>query len=265
MAPAIIPCWIKKLNSSQLPADHRHNPALALLITNYERMDFFMTMPQSFDDLYNITDFRYVNTSDTDYHIGFEYSMYMFDQSMDRTVAICGIWYYVNGTNRQCLATTFTLIRYNSTVPTSMELPTITTAETTPTPTTIVTTPGPVVITTTERCNTDGTDTPSTTPLIPPETTTPVLPTGTVTSRASRSLVTGLSLSTSILVLMVVILVLVVAILWVKLHTVSADLRVQKATCNTRSKSNQSEIRINEAVSDSEGERNENSSSDTKL
>ena len=86
--PAIIPCWIKRLNSSQLPADHghRHNPLLVLLITYYEQLELFTTMPQNVDGLYDITDFRYVNTSNTDYHMGFEYSVYMFDQSMNCTV-----------------------------------------------------------------------------------------------------------------------------------------------------------------------------------
>ena len=275
MAPAIIPCWIKKLNLSQLPANHRHNPVLALLITNYERMEFFTTMPQSFDGLYNVTDFGYVNTSDTDYHIGFEYSMYMFDQSMDRTVAICGIRYYADDTNRQCLATTFTLIRYNST--SSTEPPTTTTAETTPTvytTTTEATTPD--IITTTEICNQtpDGTDTSTSTPSVPPEMMTPMprareTVTVMLTSpgpQGSRRLVIGLSLSTAILVLLVIILVLVVAILWVKLRTASADLRVQKATSTSHSNPDRSEIRINkEAVSDSKGERSENLSLDTNL
>ena len=284
MAPAIITCWIKKLNLSQLPANHRHNPALALLITklNYEMVKPFTTMPQSFDGLYNVTNFGYVNTSDTDYHIGFEYSVYMFDPSMDRTVAICGIRYYVGGTQSSdtlCLATAFTLIRYNSTatVPPSMEPPTTTTAETTPTeyytPSTEATTPGPDLTTTTECCNQtpDEIDTPTSTTPIPPETTTPMLHAGeTVTlvppgALGSGPLVTVLSSSTAILVLLVVTLVLVVAILWVKLRTVSADLRLQKAMCNTRSKPGQSEIRINEEVSNSEGERNESSSLDTKL
>ena len=282
MVPAIISCWIKKLNLSQLPANHRHNPALALLITklNYETVKPFTTMPESFDGLYNVTNFRYVNTSNTDYHIGFEYSMYMFDPSMDRTVAICGIRYYVAGTrDTLCLATTFTLIRYNSTatVPPSMEPPTTTIAKTTPTeyytPTTEATTPGPDVTTTTECCNQtpDEIDTPTSTTPIPPETTTPMLHAGETVSLVppgalgSGPLVTVLSSSTAILVLLVVILVLAVAILWVKLRTVSADLRLQKATYNTGSRPDQSEIRINKAVSNSEGERNESSSLDTKL
>ncbi len=257
--PAIIPCWTKKLNSSQLPANHQHNPALALLITSYETMEFFTIMPQSVDGLYNVTAFRYVNTSNTDYHIGFEYSMYMFDQSMDRTVAICGIRYYADGTNRQCLATTFTLIRYSSAEPPT----TTSTAETTPTvytTTTEATTPD--VITTIERCNqTPDETTPSTTPPVPPETTPPV-PSETVMVDSpgplgsSGPLVTGLSLSTSILVLWVIILMLIIAILWVKLRIVSAAL--QKAMCNTRSNLDQSEMKINKkAVSDSKGENNE--------
>ena len=252
--PAIIPCWIKRLNSSQLPANHKHNPVLALLMTNYEAMEYFITMPQSAEGLYNITDFRYVSTSNTDYHIGFEYSIYMFDQSMDHTVAICGIRYYADATNKQCLATTFTLIRYNSSTVTTTEPPIITTAETTPTEytTTEVTVSDPT--TTTEGCNQtpDETNTPVTTIPVPPE---------TATLGYSGPLVTGLSLSTSILVLMVVVLVLIIGILWVKLRTVSADIRVQRATCKCTHNLDKSEIRMNKEVVSDSGEENENSSS----
>ena len=250
--PAIIPCWIKRLNSSQLPADHRHNPVLALLITYYERLELFTTMPQSVDGLYDITDFRYVNTSNTDYHIGFEYSVYIFDQSMDRSVAICGIRYYAEGTNKQCLATIFTLIRYNSSIVTTIEPPTteITSTE--------VTTVSNATTATTEGCNQtpNETDTPSTTAPVPP------LPPGTATSGPLGSIVTGLSLSMLILVVTVAILVLITVILWVKLRTVSADVRVQRATCTCAQNLHQSSIQMNkEIVSDSEGENNENRSS----
>ena len=248
--PAIIPCWIKRLNSSRLPADHRHNPVLALLITYYERLELFTTMPQSVDGLYDITDFRYVNTSNTDYHIGFEYSVYIFDQSMDRTVAICGIRYYAEGTNKQCLATTFTLIRYNSSIVTTTEPPNITTTDSkiTEYTSTEITTVSDA-ITTTEGCD----QTPNDTAPLPPQ---------TATSGPLGSIVTGLSLSTLILVVMVAILVLITVILWVKLRIVSADVRVQRATCTCAQNLHQSSIQMNkEIVSDSEGENNENRSS----
>ena len=147
----------------------------------------------------------------------------------------------------------------------STESPISTTAEATHT--VYVYTPATTItdsIITTERCTQtpDGTNVPTSTPSVPSETMIPVLSPRT---GVPVSLVTGISLSTSILVFMIVMLVLIVVILWVKLRTVSADLRVQKAMCNTRSKPDQSEIRINKALSDSERERNENSPSDIKL
>ena len=254
--PAIISCWIKRLNTSQLPVNHMHNPLLALFLTNYDRLEFFYTQPQRVEDLY----VTYNNTSNTDYHIRFEYQIFMFNQSMDHTVAVCGTRYYTGNSDKQCLATTFTSIRYNGVTITSTTPPITTTTETT---TTIKTTSTENTTTeetpsdanaTTQMCNqtTDESKIPLTTMPVPLE---------PKTLGYSGPLITGLSLGTSILVLMVVILVLIIGILWVKLRSVSADIKVQRATCTCARNLDQSLMQMNtKVVSDSEEEKNENPS-----
>lgn len=260
--PAIISCWIKLLNISQLPDEYQYNPLLVLLLTDYDRMESFHTTSRRVKEL-NVTDFRYLSTSNTEYHTGFQYKIFMFNQSVDHTIAVCGTRYYANNTRKECLATAFTLIRYNgktitTTTPPTSENPTttesITTTLTTPTENTTTEETPFDPNTTTEMCNqiSDETNTPSATIPVPPE---------TGTQEHSGPLVTGLSFGTSVLVLIVAILVLIIAVLWVKLRTVSADIKVQRATCTCARNLDQSLMKTNtKVVSDSEGEKDENPS-----
>ena len=223
-------------------------------------------MPADSEDLYNIVFNR--TQPDSYYDHGFEYTIYMYDECMDYTVATCGIKYHVHpfiANQTECWSSTFMVIRYDSMMDscsisenetTTATLPDIaTTGGTMVTDQTMTTDP----VTTTERYQTmslDESEIPTTT-IIPatPLSPTPSSPTATL---ASVSLISGIGTGTFILVLLLIVLLLVIGILRMKLHTKSADMKVLQATCDELS------TRVNEmAVKDLEGEQTKDESPNT--
>ena len=224
--PATISCWIKYLDSSP---SARYNPVLRLLMTKREIYDTFPTMPADSKDLYKI-DLDYIQQGSY-YNRSFEYTIYMYDERMDYTVATCGIRYHSSTANHtECWSPTFTLIKYDSIMDSSTtedETDIATTEGTTVTDKATTTTGSNGHTTTGEsRQTSDESKIPPTTRTIP---ATPSPPTATL---ASVSLLSGFGTGTSVLVLLVIILVLVIGILWTKLRTTSADMRILQATCD---------------------------------
>ena len=230
--PAIISCWIKYLDSSSTA---RYNPVLRLLMTKREIYEIFPAMPADSKDLYKI-DLDYVQPGSY-YNLSFEYTIHMYDERMDYTVATCGIIYHSSTANQtECWSPTFTLIKYDSIMDSSTTEDEIITSV----PPDIATTEGTTVTdkaTTTTGSNGDTTTRESRQTSdeskIPPTTRTiPATPSPPTATLASVSLLSGFGTGTSVLVLLVIILVLVIGILWTKLRTTSADMKILQATCD---------------------------------
>ena len=232
--PAIISCWVKRLD---LSSHARYNPVLRLLISKREEFKSFRAMPVHEKGLYNISYSQAsIDSSNTDYNLAFEYTMYMFDDSVDYTVATCGITYHTPTTNiTQCWSPAFTLIRYDSPIEDCPGQTIITTSS----PTSVATTKTTSTATTGETLTT--TSVPSVTKISNTYPTPTVIP-------PSGTLIAGFSSAILILILMVVLLLLAAVILWVKLRSVSADRDILQTNYDELTRKNEG------AASDSEGE-----------
>ena len=245
--PAIITCWARYL---EFDSSAGYNEVLRLLMpkrtdTKYKT---FTSMPARLEGFYDIS-FQDVvlENSNTNYNHSFEYTVYIFNEIMDYTVATCGIRYHSSTTSlTECWSPTFTLIRYDTS---GYEVESSTSSENEDTTTTsIPQTTSEASTVTTEGTTTDEVATTSTGAKIPPTTVEPPSPTAL---GQLAELITGFGTGAFILTLVVLVTMVVVlgGIIWVKRCAVSADMRDLRA--------NQSEMSTREnraAVSDSEGE-----------